>query len=52
MSGNSFRVESSDLRAEDASQDTYGSMNVRLHRSDRLVKNFGDLRVAAPFDEA
>src|SRR5580692_3502355 len=52
MYGNSFRVESSDLRAENASQDAYGSMDVRLHRSDRLVKNFGDLGVAASFDEA
>ena len=52
MCGNSFGGESSDLRAENAAQDAHGAVNVRFDRSDRLIEDLGDLRVAAPFDES
>jgi hypothetical protein len=51
MMGDSFWRKSPDLRAQNAPQYAHGPMNVGLNRTDRLIENLGNLRVASAFDE-
>ncbi|MBV8584627.1 MAG: hypothetical protein JO241_11565, partial [Candidatus Eremiobacteraeota bacterium] len=47
----SFGGESSDLRPENTAENPHGAMHVRLHRTDWLMQNLGNLGMAAAFDE-